>query len=531
MVFQPNRKITLTNQFIAEKARYTTARREETDYLYSDISLDNHLVLKNTPLLLSNTLKMVYDISSSTTLTGQGKMVRGEKRVNNLFLNTSSSDFITRSNSSYLNAHLNLSSSLPNRSAFTVNNTLVYHTGNQLFRFLPNGKDGLRQDFHLNSFSNKLGARFYKKQRGVMWYVEAGCDYEHEQLENETLKPVKKQTAEMRENLLFARGSAEFVLGKVQLGVKTLVGYWHQHLVLSNGKGKRTNRLKVMPEMSLNATFGRHTFSLTGDYSPDRIAPLSYMECFTDYRNYTFATPIHYDSKNDYRMSALYLFHPSLSTNFLVMYNYLISDNQLVNRLEVTEDMNYSTPLGMQTSNRHFGTLSAGHYVDAIRQSMNLSVNLSSSSFHTGYGDYGLRRIKVLSLYSSLSFRSAFSFPVNYVLGIRYNVSSVGGYGSGTSRSISASFYEDIVVTLGKQWKMKLSVGEYLLGHERKLYLFAKPHIAYTLPRRNLTIDLTAYNIFNNKHIHERFVSEVSSLDSYARIVPAYWLLSVSFRY
>lgn len=528
MVWQPKKALTISSQFNVEKNRYQTESREETSYFNNAVKIDIYTFLKNSPIWLNNNFQIKYDLCPTTTLTLLGKIVHANKKVNNKFTEDMSSAFATQTKATYVEGKINLSHAFKNKAAVIISNTTMGNRDNQSFGF-NNSIYDICQNFNHQDVLNLFSIQYYKKERGWAWNVETGQNYRKERatLTHDSFDNQVKYN----EHLLFTKGDITFHLGKSRIELKTLLGYWQQKLIDTSGKNTKSERMRIEPELLFEGDWGRHYLSLSCDYTQGKIMPTEYLGRYTDYREYTEPASFVNDHTGDFHINSLYRYSPSVRTSILAIYNYSLSQNNWVDAIRITENMDYILPTEVKNNRTHFGNLSVSHYIDTIRQGFKLSASINKNSFQTEYEDNGSRNVNSVSVHSTLSLRSAFSGWFNYVMGARYTFSSVSGIGSKPSRTRDYSFYQDLIGSFGKNLKVKFTFDEHFLGRNHTFYLFVRPYLSYGLPKKDITLTLTTYNIFNNKNIREYNVTAISSSEYYYKIVPTYCLLSVSFRY
>lgn len=531
MVFQPNEKISVTNQLIAEKNRYQTDTHEIISYFNDLARVENNTYLKNKPIRLNDNLQLKYDINKSTTLTYRFKVMSNDKHVANDFISDSLSTYTTKTKSTYIENSINLSHSLENKAAIIVNYSTSHDKGNQTFDFDHPTENVIHQRFDIKKFSNRFSVKYYKRQSWLAWNIEAGYNDSNEKLNISTNDNGNPQFANYKEKLLFAKGYAEVNINKVKFEYSTLLGYWKQTVHSFSIGNKDLNRLKIEPKMSIEADLGHHTLSMSCSYEPGTMDPLDYLGRYTDYRTYTKSAPFYNDKTANFNIDADYMFSPTLNTSVWAMYMYSISRKAFVNAFNITQDMDYLVPTMTKDNHSHLGIAGLSHYIDAIRQRLKFSTSISSNSYMDELENDVLRKINSLNINATFSTRSVFSGPFNYLAGARYNLSSIRVAGSDAVNTHNYSFFEDLVGSFSKTLKVKLSLDEHFLGINHHFYLFAAPHVTYDLPKHHATIDLSSYNILNNRNISEYTVSEIYSSEYDNRIAPAYCLLSIIFRY
>ncbi len=229
-------------------------------------------------------------------------------------------------------------------------------------------------------------------------------------------------------------------------------------------------------------------------------------------------------------MTSSYMFTPSLGTMLMAMYMFTKSNNNYIYHYEISQDMEMAIPTALGDSKRHLGILSFTHYSDALRHGLRLSANYSSLDYENMVGSLTPHAVNSSSFTSKLSVKSSFSSPVNYMVGGRYGLSSYHREGSGKFTAYNYSFFQELDAKAGNL-KAKLSFDEHLLGKSHKFYLFISPNIKYEWKRYNVSLSLSAYNILNHGNINEYLLTDIYSREYEQQIAPAYYLISVSFRY
>lgn len=270
--------------------------------------------------------------------------------------------------------------------------------------------------------------------------------------------------------------------------------------------------------------------TLSTSYEPKDLQPLKYLSYYTDYRQYQNASAFANADRADLNISATYTFRPSLSTLLLCMYSHNVAKDEFVSAYELTDSLDRTTPIVLKSNNSDLALMAFSLYSDALRHGLRLTMDYNRSSYMDAVNEQDIREITTSSLSSKLSLRSAFSGPINYVIGGRYMVSYCRSDAFGKIPNRDYSVFQE----LGGKWgslNIKFAIDEHFLGKDHHLYLFLSPKVRYDCKKYNIAIELSAYNVLNRKSINEYTVNDIYSREYVQRIVPSIYLLRFSYTY
>jgi hypothetical protein len=332
-------------------------------------------------------------------------------------------------------------------------------------------------------------------------------------------------------SLLYMEPEITLSLENSTVSFGSVLGYNRQYIDNKILNSFEKERFFFSPQLSLSQKFLKHhSVTLSGSYRQSLYSPQDYVGYFTNYRS--FHKPAqNYKYGSERSLSALYSYFSPSGTSVIANYIYTVTEKSFTDRQDISSLMDYETPFEPQNRSMHIGFMQYKQYIDPIRHGFQIDANLYGSNFVNAVNTNTLRNNKMLSSRLKLSLKSVYDFPVNYMLGIRYGLSSYKISVLPAMKSYNYSLFQDLNYKVNARLLMKISFDEHFLGRDRKFYFFVKPDISYKFNKQDITVSISAYNLLDIDRITDYQLSDYYSMESYYKIVPAQYLLSVQFRF
>lgn len=534
LVLQPTSSLTLNEQFIAQGNSNQSSNQETISYLVQDITHDRSTGLKNRPLTLNNNISLKWDADKNTLVELHNRALLDNSHTDNRFIDDGPADYRLRDRNTYLDNDLRVSHSLTDRSALIVEAENVLNDGRESFGYgaptqLADCDAAISQTLKGTRLANSVSAKYLRRCRS--WEYDLSLGYRHRDNKVSVAGATETdQRSDDREQLAYLQANATCSLGLLKIGTGALLGYWSQDME-TTALGNRTfRRLKLMPQVTLDYELKHHHFSASCTYEPLSMDPTDYLTRHTDERQTTVSATSYAPHAADLTLSSAYVFTPTLSTLLMAMYDFTLSSHHFVYDYQLTPTQERAVPTWQMDERRHFALLSLSHYVDALRHGVKLTANYNAQQYHNIMDEGGTQAVTCATLAATALVRSSFAGPVNYVVGGRYLRSSYHRQWVGATHADSYSLFQELNLRWGR-FLAKVALDEHFLGRDHDCYLFLTPDIQYSLPKRRVTFSLSAYNALNRKVINEMTLSDTYSREFRQAIVPAQYLLTVSFRY
>ncbi len=534
LVVQPTSSLTLNEQFIAEVNHDNSSNQETIRYLVQDITRDRTASLKNRPLTLNNNISLKWDADQNTLVELHNKVLHTNGHTDNRFTDNTPYNYRLRDRNTYVDNRLRVSHSLTDHAALIVDAANVLNDGRESFGYgtspsLAAGNAAISQDLRGTRVANSFSAKYLRRWR--LWEYDFTVGYRHRANKVSVAGATEThQQSDDREQLAYLQADATCSLGGLKVGAGTLLGYWSQAMETTALGNATFRRLKLMPQLTLDYELKHHHFSASCTYEPLSMDPTDYLTRHTDERQTTVSATRYAPHAADLTLSSSYVFTPTLSTLLMALYDFTLSTHHFVYDYQLSPTQERAVPTWQMDERRHFALLSASHYIDALRHGVKLTANYNAQQYHNVMDEGGTQAVTCSTLSATASVRSSFSGFVNYMVGARYLRSSYHRQSVGTTSADSYSFFQELTLRWGK-FSAKVSLDEHFLGRDHDCYVFLTPDIQYSLPKRRVTFSLSAYNALNRKVINEMTLSDTYSREFRQAIVPAQYLLTVSFRY
>lgn len=525
LVLQPGKKWLIKNRLSAEYNKNNNSNHEVIRYVDEDKLIDHQVLLQNRPLRFTNNLEMEFHWNNSTLLKYSNRLYYNNKHTDNAFLEASRQDYLTRVWQVAQKNTLNVTHAFADKSALVFDASYALGDSRQRFNYDGWTNQHLRSDNDVAGIS--LG--YLKKKNKWELVFKLGMDYTHTQhdLSNQLLSP---QSADYKHQMYYGQTSAKWTGKFLHLELGTKFGYSIQQMKTPALGDYHIHQFRVIPNVNMGFTAGKHNLTVSTSYEQKDLQPLNYLSYYTDYRQYQNASTFANAERADFDISATYTFHPSLSTLLLCMYSHNVARDEFVSAYDLTDSLDRTTPSTLRDNNSDLALMAFSLYSDALRHGLRLTVDYNSSSYMDAVNEQDIREITTSSLSTKLSLRSAFSGPINYVIGGRYMASYYRSDAFGKIPNRDYSVFQE----LSGKWgclNMKCAIDEHFLGKDHHLYLFLSPQIRYDWKKYNIAIDFRAYNVLNRKSINEYTVNDIYTREYVQRIVPSLYLLSLSYTY
>lgn len=534
LVLQPSSALTLNEQFIAQDNSNQSSNQETIHYITQDITRNRTASLKNRPLALNNNISLKWDAAKNTLVELHNRVLHDNRRTDNRFTEEAASDYRLRNRNTYVDNTLCVSHSLTDRSALVVEAQNLVNDGRESFGYgapaqLADGRAAIRQLLKGTRVANSVSAKYLRRCR--RWEYDLTLGYRHR--DNKVTDSGANATAQRsddREQLAYLQANATCSLGLLKIETGALLGYWSQAME-TTALGNRTfRRLKLMPQLTLDYELKHHHFSASCTYEPLSMDPNDYLTRHIDERETTAAASRFAYRTADLTLASTYIFTPTISTLLMATYDFTLSTHHFVYDYQLSPTEELSVPTALMSERRHFALLALSHYFDALRHGVKLSANYNAQQYHNIMDEGGTQAVTCATLSATAQVRSSFAGPVNYVVGGRYLRSDYRRQWVGATHADSYSLFQELNLRWGR-FLAKVALDEHLLGKHHDCYLFLTPDIQYVLPKQRVTFTLSAYNALNRKHINEMTLADTYSCEFRQAIVPAEYLLTVSFRY
>ena len=525
MLFQPTSRLTFKEQLIIECNHFSTENKEIIRYTDNLTTIDHKATLKKSPWCIYNSIEAKYDWNKATTLTIHNILGYNDNKVNNHFIEDYVDNYNLRSKSVLIDNSFNLSHSLNSSSAIVVEMKNLIRNGHQLFNY----NSSIYQLFEADRFNTDITAKYYNKREQWEWNVETGYIHKVNKIQSNICN-VTSTFSNYYEYLLYANPKASWTSRNIKLQFGMLMGYWLQNIKSSTIGDDYINKVKIVPDLLFEWDFKKHHFSLSSSYEPKNMDPLNYISYYSDYRQLSQSAGFYNHDMAELGITSSYMYTPSLGTMLMAVYMISNSKNEFIYHYKINEDMELAIPTSLSANKKQLGILSFTKYYDALRHGLKLSLSYNSMDYKNMIENGGIRSVNSRSLISKLYVRSSFGGQFNYVLGGRYGLTSYHVKGNDKMTSHVYSVFQELFYKKD-HLKIRLAFDEHFLGKNHNFYFFISPDIRYDLKKYNATISLCAYNVLNNKNIHEYLLTDIYSREYKQDIVPAYYLLNISFRY
>ena len=478
---------------------------------------------------------MKYYLKENISLIYTGKYNNyNESGINELFIPEARLSNISRSDR-FLSNDLDMTVALCDSSALVFKAMVISDRNSQKYDYsiLENSNSEIYQKTQAKTFQYNTSLKYFNKSRKRFFYtLQASMNRNNQDMsvlgifQNET----EKSTGSLDDTSFLVDVELIYQFGISTIKFNSAMGYRKQLLNRLDVTCKDDKRFEFSPNLSYQIKLGKHNISLSGGYTQGKFSLSDYLDYFTDYRGRKTAANIYtYGSTVNYGASYKYS-GPLLQPFFLLIYRNTVSKNVYATQTNVGPFMNYSSLIPGSDSKNQFLLVNFKTYNDAIRHGIDLNSTLIYMDYFNAVNTEELRENKMLSSNSSFSVKSVYDIPFNYVLGVRFRYNSFETEIL-KNHTINYSLFQDFLYKPNKQLKIKVSVDEYFLGKDRKMYLFIRPDISYSITKHRLTIGVNAYNALNNKRITEYHLSDFYSTEEYYSIVPAQYMLSVQFQF
>lgn len=534
IVFQPSSSLTLNEQFIAEDNHSESSNKETIRYVAQDITRERTTGLKNRPVTLNNNISLKWDADKNTLVELHNRVLHTNTHADNRFTEETAADYRLRDRNTYVDNDLRVSHSLADHAALVVEAENVVNDGRESFGYGAAQQSAapgatIAQRLKGNRVANSFSAKYLRRCR--RWEYDLSLGYRHRQNKlTATGAAATDQLSADREQLAYCQANATCSLGLFKIEAGALMGYWSQAMETTALGTTTFRKLKLMPQLTLNYELKHHHFSASCTYEPLSMDPADYLTRHTDERQTTVAASLYAHQNADLRVTSSYVFTPTASTLLMAVYNYTLSPHTFVYDFQVSPTQELCVPTSLMSEHNHFALLTVNHYIDALRHGLKLSANYNAQQYHNVMDEGGMQAVTCETLSGTASVRSSFGGPLNYMVGASYLRSSYRRQWVGATHADNYSFFQELTLRCGKLLA-KVAVDEHFLGKDHDFYLFLTPDILYTLPKQRITLSLSAYNALNRKCVHEMTLSDTYSREFRQAIVPAQYMLTVSFRY
>ena len=534
-VYQPVKKMQITGNLLIDRTCKSYTDNTKTLYFSDSLLIDRTSNVTEKPQTIYGLACMKYDIKENISLIYTGKYNNHNKSTTNeLFIPEARLSNISR-NDRFFSNDLDLTVALQDSSAFAFKTMIISNKNSQHFDYsvIENPFSEIDQIAQATTFQHNTYLKYFNKSRKRFFYtLQASLNRNNQDIsilgiyQNEP-----ENSAGSLDDLSFLLHADLIYKTEIStISFKSGIGYRKQVLNSSLVVGTDDKRIEFSPDLSYLINLKNHKISISGGYTQGKFSLLDYMDYFTDYRDRKKGANVYtYGSTVNYSVSYIYS-GPLLQPFFILSYVNTISKNVYARQTNVGPLMNYSSLIPGSDSKSHFVLTNYKTYNDAIRHGFDFNSSLYFSEYFNAVNSEELRKNKMLSSSSSFSVKSVYDIPFNYVLGVRFRYSSFET-DILKNHSVNYSFFQDFLYKPNKRLKVKVSVDEYFLGKDHKMYLFIRPDISYSLPKRRITIGVNAYNILNNSNITEFNLNDFYSVETNYSIVPAQYMASIQFQF